>query len=131
MDLIAQENLGKSVSIVERLFWDLKTDIVVVGHLEIIISQRNTYISVAKVYEQHAEDRIPLTSKALENLLMCREKDLKALEETTSTVQKLVRLFEEINKSMYLKGYHVNYTCPRPFALNANCLFFGSFSYSF
>ena len=105
MDLIAQDNLRKSVAIVEGLFRDLYTDIVVVGHLEIIISQRNRFISVARVYEQHAEDRIPLASKAFENLLMCREKDLKALEETTSTVQKLARLFEEINKSMYLQSY--------------------------
>ena len=102
MDHIAQENLKKSVSMMEVLFQELYRNSVEIRQLEIVISERHTFIYVAKIFEDHADDRIPLTSQAVENLLLCREKDLKALEEVTCTVQKLARMFEEMNKSMYL-----------------------------
>lgn len=102
MDPIAKENLRKSVSMMEVLFQDLYRNSVVVRQLEIIIPERQTFITVAQIFEKNAEDKIPLTYKAVENLLLCREKDVKALEGVTCTVQTLARLFEEINKSMFL-----------------------------
>lgn len=101
MDPDAKQKLTHSMSIMTSLFQKLSKNAVPIVQLELICSRRETFIAVACVFEKYEDKSIPLTISALENLLLCREKDLKCLEEVVSTVEKLQFLFKEICESKF------------------------------
>lgn len=67
--------------------------------LEFITTKKDTFLAVAQVFEKYKETSLPLTSSALKNIVLCREKDLKRLQEVITTVQKLQFFFKEIGES--------------------------------
>lgn len=99
MDKTAQHNLSRSVSLMESLFKKLLKNEVRIEVLELITSKKETFLAVAQVFEKFNDKSIPLTSSALENIVSCREKDLKRLQEVITTVQKLHFFFREISES--------------------------------
>lgn len=50
-------------------------------------------------------ENLPLTTAAFENLLFCRDKDLKSVEEVIRTVEKLQFLLKEISESKIFTLY--------------------------
>lgn len=99
MDETAQHNLSRSVSLMESLFKKLLRNEVRIEMLELITSKKETFLAVAQVFENFNDKSLPLTSAALENIVSCREKDLKRLQEVITTVQKLQFFFREISES--------------------------------
>lgn len=99
MDRSAQDNLSRSFTLTESLFQDLYNNTVKIKHLELIIEKKETFLAVANVVEKYKNSSIPLTSSALKNILLCREKDLKVLEDVIATVRKLQYFFREIRES--------------------------------
>lgn len=98
MDRIAKENLQKSMEIFKSLFKDLKVHNVSVCVMEFIISEKDMLFAVADLFENHFDDSHPLRRSELENILLCREKDLKALKEVYETVVILRFFFRVIYK---------------------------------
>lgn len=97
MEPTSQEMLRRSVEIFTNLFKELHKNTVKVETLEMIISKKDIFLAVAEVIEKITKN-LPLTSFAFENLLLCREKDLKRLVEVIGTVEKLQFLFKEISE---------------------------------
>lgn len=83
----------------ESLFRDLYNNTVKIKLLELIIGKKETFLAVANVVERYKNSSILLTSSALKNTLLCREKDLKVLEDIIATVRKLQYFFREIRES--------------------------------
>lgn len=98
VDQIAKENLQKSLEILKSLFKDLKVHNVSVCVMEFIISEKDMLFAVADFFQNHFGDSHPLRRSELENILLCREKDLKALKEVYKTVVILRIFFRVINK---------------------------------
>lgn len=99
MDPTAQSNLERSVMILRTLYWSLYENTVNVETLGFIISKQKVFLAVTNVFEECPNENLPLTTSAFENLLLCREKDLKSLEEVIRTVEKLHFLLKEISES--------------------------------
>jgi hypothetical protein len=99
MDPDAKQKLMHSISIITSLFQKVSNSEIQIVQLELVCFKRETFIAVAKVFEKHHSSSIPLTIPVLDNQIQCREKDLKCLEETISTVKKLQFLFKEISDS--------------------------------
>lgn len=110
MEPSAQNNLDRSVRILRALCWSLYENTVDVGTLAFIISKKENFLAVANVFERCKNENLPLTTAAFENLLLCRDKDLKSLEEVISTVEKLQFLFKEISESKIFTLYTSLYT---------------------
>lgn len=99
MDETARHSLSRSVSLMESLFQKLRRNEVRIEMLELITSKKDTFLAVAQVFENYNDKSLPLTSLALENIVSCREKDLKRLQEVIHTVKKLQFFFREISES--------------------------------
>lgn len=99
MDQSAQRDLSRSVTLMGLLFQNLLRNTVEIEMLEFITTKKDTFLAVAQVFEKHKETSLPLTSSALKNIVLCREKDLKRLQEVITTVQKLQFFFKEIGES--------------------------------
>lgn len=99
MDPAAQGNLDRSVMIMRTLCLNLYENTVNVETLGFIISKQTVFLAVTNVFEKYQHENLPLTTSAFENLLSCREKDLKSLEEVIKTVEKLHFLLKEISES--------------------------------
>ncbi|XP_062570766.1 E3 ubiquitin-protein ligase RNF213-like isoform X2 [Saccostrea cucullata] len=97
MNSAAKEKLQRSVTIMKSLFHKLSKNDLHITCLELICSRKETFISVATVFENHENISMPLTISALNNMLMCREKDLNFAEEIITTVEKLQFLFKDIS----------------------------------
>jgi hypothetical protein len=89
------------------LFQKLSNNAVSIAQLELLCSRKETFIAVACVFELYEDKNIPLTSSALENLLLCREKDLKCLGDVIGTVEILQFLFKEICESKLQKSINL------------------------
>lgn len=109
MDHTAQENLDRSVMILRALCWSLYENTVIVETLEFIISKKEVFLAVVNVFENCGNENIPLISSEFENLLLCRDKDLKSLEEVVRTVEKLQFLLKEISESKIFTYYTTLY----------------------
>lgn len=104
MDAAAQYKLCRSVELMRYSFQDFSENSITIGLLELIIAKKVTFLAVAKVFEEHQEESLPLTTHALEKALSCREKDLQALEEVLATVRTLLYFFKEIrDRKLFLK----------------------------
>lgn len=99
MDQSAQRDLSRSVTLMGLLFQNLLRNTVEIEMLEFITTKKDTFLAVAQVFEKYKETSLPLTSSALKNIVLCREKDLKRLQEVITTVQKLQFFFKEIGES--------------------------------
>lgn len=97
MDPIAKQNVNKSVSILRTLLENLDQHKVCCADLKQIISAKNVLFDIATLFEKYYADPHILKRKDLEHLLLCREKDLQALEEMTQTAEILRSLFRDIN----------------------------------
>lgn len=119
MDQSARDNLSRSFTLTESLFQDLYNNTVKIKHLELIIEKNETFLAVANVVEKYKNSSIPLTSSALKNTLLCREKDLKVLEDVIATVRKLQYFFREIRESELSENYIFNHLlCQKLYFLN-------------
>lgn len=99
MDQSARRYLSRSVTLMGLLFQNLLRNTVEIEMLELITAKKDTFLAVAQVFEKYKETSLPLTSSALKNIVLCREKDLKRLQEVKTTVQKLQIFFKEISES--------------------------------
>lgn len=99
MDQSARRYLSRSVTLMGLLFQNLLRNTVEIKMLELITAKKDTFLAVAQVFEKYKETSLPLTSSALKNIVLCREKDLKRLQEVKTTVQKLQFFFKEISES--------------------------------
>lgn len=119
MNQSAQHNLYRSVTLIESLIQHLLRNAIKIEMLELIISKKDTFLAVAQVFEKYKDTSLPLTSSALENIVLCREKDLKRLQEVITTVQKLQFLFKEISESKLKFTIAVlqNYFCTMKLAI--------------
>lgn len=108
MDHKATANLEKSLSIMGELFMDLHQHRVSIEVLGLVTSKKEFFLTVTDLFEKYQNDSLPMTSSAYRNLLSCREKDLKTLNEVIRTVETLQMFFEEISES---KFYFTNCTC--------------------
>lgn len=105
MEPSAQYNLDRSVKILRALCWSLYANTVDVETLALIISKKEIFLAVANVFEMCINENLPLTTAAFENLLFCRDKDLKSVEEVIRTVEKLQFLLKEISESKIFTLY--------------------------
>lgn len=104
MDETAKYKLSRSVHLMGSLFQDFSKNTITIELLELIIAKKGTFLAVAKVFEEHLEERLPLTTHALEKTLSCREKDLKTLEEVLATVRTLLYFLKEIrDRKLFLQ----------------------------
>lgn len=99
MDHSARRDLSRSVTLMGSLFQNLLRNTIKFEKLELITAKKDTFFAVAQVFEKYKETSLPLTSSALKNIVLCREKDLNRLQEVLTTVQKLQFLFKEISES--------------------------------
>lgn len=99
MDPTAKDYLNRSVMILRTLCLSLYENTVNVQTLEFIISKKEVFLEVVKVFENCRNESLPLITSEFENLLSCRDKDLRSLEEVVRTVEKLQFLFKEISES--------------------------------
>lgn len=107
MDPTAQDYLNRSVMILKTLCSSLYENTVNVQTLEFIISKKEVFLEVVKVLENCRNESLPLITSEFENLLSCRDKDLRSLEEVVRTVEKLQFLFKEISESKIFTSLHV------------------------
>lgn len=107
MDPTAQDYLNRSVMILKTLCSSLCENTVNVQTLEFIISKKEVFLEVVKVLENCRNESLPLITSEFENLLSCRDKDLRSLEEVVRTVEKLQFLFKEISESKIFTSLHV------------------------
>ena len=105
MDHKAITNLEKSLSILRELFMDLHQHRVSIEVLGLVTSKKEMFLTVTDLFEQYQNDSLPMTSSAYRNLLLCREKDLKNLNEVIRTVETLQMFFEEISESKFYFTY--------------------------
>lgn len=104
MDETARYKLWRSVMLMGSLFQDISENTITIELLELIIAKKATFLAVGKVFEEHQEASLPLTTQALEKTLSCREKDLKTLEEVLATVRTLLYFLKEIrDRKLFLK----------------------------
>jgi hypothetical protein len=108
MEQVAKQKLTHSMSIMTSLFQKLSNNAVSIAQLELLCSRKETFIALACVFEKYEDKNIPLTSSELENLLLCREKDLKCLGDVIGTVEILQILFKEICESKLQKSILLN-----------------------
>lgn len=107
MDQTAQDKLSRSVILMGSLFQEFCKNAIKIELLELIIAKKATFLAVAKVFEEHQEASLPLTTHAFEKILSCREKDLKTLEEVLATVRTLLYFFKEISDSKLLLNFMI------------------------
>lgn len=105
MDHKAIANLETSLSILRKLFMDLHQHRVSIEVLGLVTSKKEIFLTVTDLFEQYQNDSLPMTSSAYRNLLSCREKDLKTLNEVIRTVETLQMFFEEISESKFYSTY--------------------------
>lgn len=104
MDETAQYKLCRSVMLMGCLFQDFSKNTITIEVLELIIAKKVTFLAVAKVFEEHQEASLPLTTHALEKTLTCREKDLQALGEVLATARTLLYFLKEIRNRKFFKN---------------------------
>ena len=95
MHLTAKNNLQDSLTILHSVIWDLHKHCVSIEVLEIVISEKEMFFAILDLFETCDLPRKP---SSFRNLVLCREKDLKALKAVIRTVEILQIFFKEIRE---------------------------------
>ena len=119
MDFEAERNLETSLSIMRTIFVDLHQHDVTIEVLNLLISKKEMFLAVTDLFEKHQSKCLPIMSSAYKTLLLCREKDLKTLDEVMTTVETLRIFCEEIKESKFRFIFsRQRITHPRIFFIN-------------
>ena len=112
MEPEAKDNLERSLSIMRTICVELYQHHVSIEVLYLLISKKEMFLAVTDLFEKHQSECLPIMSSAYKNLLLCREKDLKTLNEVMTTVETLRFFFEEIRESKFSFFFFVDDVLP-------------------